>query len=80
MRNTIFALVMAFSISVPQLLFAAELPPLDQDFPAQWTKIFEKVCTPKAGIELKRTIYLQQANNEMTKAIALEEKNGAGHS
>lgn len=77
MRNLILAFAMIFCISGPNLLFAAELPPLDGDFPAQWQKIKELPCEPKPGVKLLAEVYIQQANNEFVKVIALFSKNTA---
>lgn len=57
--------------------FAAELPPLDSDFPSEWKHVGTMRCAPKAGVELATERYAQVTNNSgMIKVIILQTKNG----
>ncbi len=80
MRNIISAFTIFLAVSFSMPLLAAGLPPLDSDFPQDWKLRLGKTCKPKEDVELKVSVYTQQANQGMTKIIMLNEKNGVRYS
>lgn len=67
-------LFVLFALLFPASILAADLPPLDADFPDAWNKIGISSCAPETGLVI--TVYAKPTDGGLLKTVTTTEKGG----